>query len=67
MEMVINNDVSDILLKFPPPYIHEVPNLDQDLFQHKSLFKDEVVISVKLKSQAEKHNIYFPMKAKITV
>jgi hypothetical protein len=36
--------------------------LDPVLFQHKSLFKDKVVIPVKLKSQAEEHKIHFPLK-----
>lgn len=67
MEIEVNNDGSDIFLKVPPTYIHiEFPDLDPVLFQHKSLFKDKVVISVKLKSQTEEHKIYLPMK-KITV
>lgn len=54
MERMVNNDGSDIFLKFQPTYIHvEVPTLDPVLFQHKSLFKDKVVIPVKLKSQAD--------------
>jgi hypothetical protein len=63
IEMMVNNDGSDIFLKFPPTYIHvEVPNLDPVLFQHKSLFKDKVVIPVKLKSEAEEYKIHFPLK-----
>jgi hypothetical protein len=63
MERMVNNDGSDIFLKFQPTYIHvEVPTLDPVLFQHKSLFKDKVVIPVKLKSQAEEHKIHFPLK-----
>jgi hypothetical protein len=58
MEMFLNNDGSDIFLKFPPTYIHvEVPNLDPVLFQHKSFFKDKVVFLVELKFQAEEHKI----------
>jgi hypothetical protein len=34
--------------------------LDPVLFQNKSLLKDKVVIPVKLKSQEEKNNFYFP-------
>jgi hypothetical protein len=63
MGRMVNNDGSDIFLKFQPTYIHvEVPTLDPVLFQHKSLFKDKVVIPVKLKSQAEEHKIHFPLK-----
>ena len=54
MERMVNNDGSDIFLKFQPTYIHvEVPTLDPVLIQHKSLLKDKVVIPVKLKSQAD--------------
>jgi hypothetical protein len=66
MEMVVNNDGSDIFIKFPPPCTHTtpytVPNFDPDLFQNKSLFKDKVVIPVKLKSQEEEHKINFHIK-----
>jgi hypothetical protein len=54
MERIVNNNGSDIFLKFQPTYIHvEVPTLDPVLIQHKSLLKDKVVIPVKLKSQAD--------------
>ena len=59
VEMMENNMGSDIVLKFPPIYIHvEVPDADPQKFAGKSLIKDKVVIPVRLKSKEEEHKVF---------